>query len=133
MALRSTKKEVLTAIREEIAGTFECRLDGYDEPLPERLPDLARYYLAVLRDELRYTVSPYKDGQENPFYLSDAGRVMYDLDSGCWECNCYERWSQVKQWLQQTDDEAKKYGYSDGSERWKQLITREVMALSRMK
>ena len=134
MALRSTKKEVRDAIRKEIADSFEVRLDGYDEPMPDRLPDQARFYLATLRSEFSYTVPFYEDGRQNPFYLSDQGRVLKDLNSGGpWECGTYERWLQVKVWLQQTDEEAEKYDDCDGDERWQQLIAREVMALTRMK
>lgn len=131
--LRSNCKAVKTAIRKEIEDTFKVRLDGYDD-VPERLQDKARFYISLLRDELSYTVWFHRDDLGcNPYHLSDNGRIQHDLNSGTWECGTYERWAMVKQWLEQTDEEAERYSYEKGDEMWKHLVAREVEALARMK
>lgn len=130
--LRSNCKAVKTAIRKEIEDTFKVRLDGYDD-VPERLQDKARFYISLLRDELSYTVKFTVNGRQNPRYLSDFNRIKYDLDCGVWECGTFDRWNQVKTWLEQTDEEAERYTYEKGDEMWKYLVAREVEALARMK
>ena len=114
--LKSNCKQVKTAIREFILDYLH---NGTDFEIEDDLALVRAYYDTLMHDLRR-----------NEWYPSDLEKVMYDLDCGGWECGTYARRMLLKDWLDETEDEAFSFSDNKVDEKFKYLVAREIIAMA---
>lgn len=128
--LRSTKKEVKEKIRAYILNNMDFSgyigYDGY----PDKEPETWQSKVFLCRSIFRWE------------YVNPQNLRRYGGEWGCfreWLCglpsalsidyNYFEVRRLVREWLEQTEDEANKYDVSQVWDKYRHLITREFFAM----
>lgn len=128
--LRSTKKEVIEKIRAYILDNMD--FSGYIgyEGYPEKEPETWQSKVFLCRSIFRWE------------YVNPQNLRRYGGERGCfreWLCGLpsaltvafsyYDARQLVREWLEQTEDEANKYDDSQVWDKYLHLITREFFAM----
>lgn len=108
------------AVREYLASVLPARLDGYDQPNPGTLGEMARAYLGTLADELG----------GDPAMKTAADRIRYDVDAGTWEWRTWQRSELAGAWLGIDPEALRESGEADTC--FRDVVAAEVLALSIM-
>lgn len=125
--LRTNSKAVKTAIREYLSESFD--FSGYDESFNElSLQDKAKKFLEIMRDEWYrgYEV------KRNPCILKAVIEYLKGLPSSICVAFYYcEERNLLKEWLQETEEEAQKYDDWEVDQLYWHLLSREILALAK--
>lgn len=128
--LRSTKKEVKEKIREYILNGLEFSgyigYEGFPAWEPETWQDRVLLCRDIFREEYVYPYNLLRYGGERGCFrewlcgLPSALTVAFSY---------YDARQLVREWLEQTDDEANKYDDAHVWDKYLHLITREFFAM----
>lgn len=130
--LRTNSKQAKEAIRKYLQDGFNNSCYNLDENIYDgmTLPDIAKKFIEILKDEW------YKGYNKRNYTNIQSAVIEYlkTLPSSITIDFYYTRERELlKQWLQETEEESKKYDDEKVDSLYWHLLSREIVALSRMK
>lgn len=125
--LKTNSKAVKTAIREYLSESFD--FSGYDESFNDlSLQDKAKKFLEIMQSEW---YNGY-EAKRNPCLHNAVIEYLKGLPSGIHVAFYYsDERNLLKEWLQETEEEAQKYDDYEVDQLYWHLLSREILALAK--